>query len=44
MTLQEKRTLNLLQHYNKNMYEVIDSFMGNRLIQWLPPHIRDLMA
>jgi hypothetical protein len=44
MTLQEKGTLNLPQHYNKNMYEVIDSFMGNRLIQWFPSHIHELMA
>lgn len=44
MTLQEKETLNLPRHYNKNMYEVIDFFMGNRPIQWLHLHICDLMA
>lgn len=43
MTLQEKGTLNLPRYYNKNMYEVIDSFMGNKLIQWLPSQIHDLI-
>jgi hypothetical protein len=42
LTPQEKWHLNLPWHYNKNLYELIEFFMGKRLMLWLS-HVWDLM-
>ncbi len=42
LTSTNKMTCNLPRHYNQSMYEMIDAFMGSRLIFHLP-HMCDLM-
>lgn len=41
LTCQEKKMLNPSHHCKKCMYELIESFMGNRPMLW-PPHIHNV--
>jgi hypothetical protein len=43
LTLQEKTNLNVFCHYNKTMYEMIDSFMGGHPMLY-PSYVHNLMA